>query len=124
MPAAPLPLVQSTPASITQPIEPRVERRSIPPYHVLFVRPLPRPPDATSVEDNRKDLLDLDTDKKSILRENSPYQEGVILEMDERPDKSYIQGIMELNDLIDTTKWIQKFLLKQADIDKILDSIK
>ena len=31
---------------------------------------------------------------------------------------------MELKDLIDTTKLIQKFLPKQTDIDKILDIIK
>ena len=36
----------------------------------------------------------------------------------------YIQEPQELKDLIDTTKLIQKFLLKQMDIDKILDIIK
>ena len=44
--------------------------------------------------------------------------------MYERPDKSYIQEPIELKDLIDTTKLIQKCLLKQADIDKILDIIR
>ena len=37
---------------------------------------------------------------------------------------SYMQEPQELKDLIDTTKLIQKFLLKQTDIDKILDIIK
>ena len=37
---------------------------------------------------------------------------------------SYVQEPQELKDLIDTTKLIQKFLLKQLDIDKILDIIK
>ena len=44
--------------------------------------------------------------------------------MCKRADKSYIQEPMEFKDLIDTTKLIQKFLPKQADIDKILDIIK
>ena len=124
VPAVPLPLVQPTPVSITQPIESRVEHRPIPPYHEPILRPPPRPPDAARVTDNRKDLLDLDTDRNIDFEENSPYQESIILETYEWPDKSYIQEPMELKDLIDTTKLIQKFLPKQADIDKILDIIK
>ena len=124
MPAAPLPLVQSTPSSITQPIEPRVEHRPIPPYYEPFLRPPPRLPDATGVKDNRKDLLELDTDRNIDFEENSPYQEGIIWETCERPDKSYIQEPMELKDLIDTTKLVQKFLPRQMDIDKILHNIK
>ena len=38
--------------------------------------------------------------------------------------KTYIQEPMELKDLIDTTKLIQRFLPKQTDTDKILDIIK
>ena len=124
VPAAPPPIIQPTPASITQPVEPRVEHRPIPPYHEPLLRPPPRPPDATGVKDNRKDLLDLDLDRNIDFEENLPYQEGIILEMYERPDKSYIQEPTELKDLIDTTKLIQKFLPKQTDIDKILDIIK
>ena len=37
---------------------------------------------------------------------------------------SYLQEPQELKDLIDTTKLIQKFLLKQMDIDKVLNIIK
>ena len=124
VPAAPLPIVQSTPASITQPVGPRVEHRPIPPYHQPFLRPPPRPPDATDVKDNRKDLLDLDTDRNIDFEENSPYQEGIISETYERPERSYVQEPTGIKDLIDTTKLIQKFLTKQVDIDKILDIIK
>ena len=46
------------------------------------------------------------------------------METYERPDRSYTPEPMELKDLIDTTKLIQKFLPKQTDIDKILDIIK
>ena len=49
------PLVQPTLASIAEPIEPRVDHRPIPLYHEPFVRPPPRPPDATALKDNRKD---------------------------------------------------------------------
>ena len=88
------------------------------------MRPPPRLPDATDVKDNRKDLLDLDINRNIDFEANSPLQEGIILEMYERPDKSYIQEPAELKDLIDTTKLIQKFLPKQADIDKLLDILK
>ena len=54
------------------------------------------------------------------IKENSPYQEDVILEMYQRPDKSYFQEPPELDGLINTGKLVQKFLLKQANIDKIL----
>ena len=118
------PLVQPTPASITQPIEPTIQHRPIPPYHEPFVQPPPRPPDVTAVKDNRKDLSDFDMDGKIEFEENSPHQEGIISEMYERPDKSYIQEPTVLKDLIETTKLIQKFLPRQADIDKILDVTK
>ena len=68
--------------------------------------------------------MDLDTDRNIDFEENSPYKEGIILEMYKRPDKLYIQVPTELKDLIDTTKLIQKFLPKQTDIDKILDIAK
>ena len=43
--------------------------------------------------------------------------------MYQRPDNSYFQEPSELNGLIHTDKLVQKFLLKQADIDKILEII-
>ena len=63
-------------------------------------------------------------DRKVEIEENSPLQEGIISEIYERPDTSYVQEPQELKDLIDTTKLIQKFLPRQTDIDKILDIIK
>ena len=47
----------------------------------------PRPSDITKVKDTRKDLLDLDMDRTIDSEENLPYQEGIISEMYERPDK-------------------------------------
>ena len=123
-PAAPLPLIQQVPASQTQPLEPKIDCETIPPYLEPFIRPPPRPPDTPYARDNRKDLSSEDTDRKIDFEENSPFQEGIILEMYERPDKSYIQEPTKLIDLIDTSNLIQKFLPKQVDIDKILDIIK
>ena len=64
MPTMTKALIQPTPASTTQPLEPRIDHRPIPLYHEPFVRPPPRPPDVTAVKDSRKDLLDLDMDRK------------------------------------------------------------
>ena len=112
------------PTCIVQPIGPKIQHRPSPPYHDLYSRPPPRPPDVTNSIDSQKDLLDNDLDRKIDIEENSPFQEGIISETYERPDTSYIQEPYELTDLIDTTKLIQKFLPKQMDIDKILDIIK
>ena len=54
------------------------------------------------------------------FEENSPFQEGVISEMYQRPDNSYFQEHQELHSLINAGKLIHKFLPKQTDIDKIL----
>ena len=54
------------------------------------------------------------------FKENFPFQEGVISETFQRPDKSLFQEPKELNNLINTGNLIQKFLPKQADIDTIL----
>ena len=112
------------PTHIIQQIGPKIQHRPSPPYHDPFPRLPPKPPDITDSLDNRRDLLDNDLDRKIEIEENSPFQEGIISEIYERPDTSYVQEPQELKDLIDTTKLIQKFLLRQADIDKILDIIK
>ena len=112
------------PTHIIQPIGPKIQHRPSPPYHDLYVRPPPRPPDATNLIDSQKHLLETDLNRKVYIVENSPFQEGIISETYERPDKSYIQEPYELKDLIDSTKLVWKFLPKQMDIDKILDIIK
>ena len=112
------------PTLIPQQIGPKIQHRPTPSYHDPFSRPPPKPPDISNPLDNRKDLLDNDSDRKVEIEENSPFQEGIISENYERPDNSYVQEPQELTDLIDTTKLIQKYLPKQMDIDKILDIIK
>ena len=58
------------------------------------------------------------------IEENSPFQENIISEINERPDKSYFQEPIKLKDLIDTRNIIQRFLPKQTNIDKILEIIR
>ena len=112
------------PAQIPQQIGPKIQHRPTPSYHDPFSRPPPKPPDILDPLDSRKGLLDNDSDRKLEIEENLPFQEGIISEIYERPDNSYVQETQELTDLIDTTKLIQKYLPKQTDIDKILDIIK
>ena len=57
------------------------------------------------------------------FEENSPYQEGIISKTYQRPGKLYIQELKELENLVNTGKVVQKFLPKQAGIDKILKII-
>ena len=123
----PIPLPQCQPVDptcIIPWIGPKIQHRPSPPYHNPYARPPPRPPDVTGPIDSWKDLLDNNIDRNVDIEENSPFQEGIISEIYERLDMSYIQEPQELKDLIDTTKLIQKFLPKQMDIDKILDIIK
>ena len=40
------------------------------------------------------------------------------------PDQSYLEQLQELSKLVNTSKVVWKYLLQQADIDKILDIIK
>ena len=49
------------------------------------------------------------------FEENSPFQEGIILETYERLDRTYIKE-SELVDLLDITMIIQKILPKETDI--------
>ena len=121
----PLPQHQPVdPTCIIQPIGPKIQHRPVPPYHDPYVRPSPRPPDVTNLINSQKDLLHTDLGRNADIEENSPFQEGIISETYERPDRSYVQEPYKLKDLIDTTKLVQKFLPKQMDIDKILDIIK
>ena len=68
-------------------------------------------------------LSDFDPEINTDFKENSHFQEGVISETYQRPDKSYFQEPQELDSLINTGKLVQKVLSKQADIDTILKII-
>ena len=91
-------------------------------YPDPVARPPPRPPE---LNDKRTDpRQDIDTNPNLDFEENSPCQEGIILEMYISLDQSYIERPQELLDLVDPSNLVQKYLPKQTDIDKILDVIK
>ena len=96
--------------------------REIPAYTYPIYRPPPKPAEIPLQEIPGK-LMDLDTDINTDFKENSAYQEGVISETYQKPSKSYFIEPPELYSLISTGKLMQKFLPKQAGIDKILKII-
>ena len=57
------------------------------------------------------------------FEENSPFQEGVMSQAFQRLDKSFFPNPKELGDLINKENLVQKYLPKQADIDRILEDI-
>ena len=74
----------------------------LPPYLVPQARPPPKPPD--------KPLKKQEVESSKVeIEENSPFQESIISEVYERPDKSYFQEPTELKDLIDTNNIVQRF---------------
>ena len=105
----------------TEPIMPKpiteIPRSEIiPPYLVPQSRPPPKPPDQL--------LKRQEVDSSKIeIEENLPFQENIISEVYEGPNKSYFQEPVELKDLIDTNNII-RFLPKQTDIEKILENIR
>ena len=58
---------------------------------------------------------DMKTEINLDIEENSPFQEGVILELIQRPDKSFFQNPRKLEDVISSDNLIHKFLPKQMD---------
>ena len=82
----------------------------------LLHEPLQKKQSITSPND-QKTKINLD------IEENSPFQEGIILELIQRPDKSFFQNPRKLEDVINTDNLVHKFLPKQVDIDKILHII-
>ena len=91
------------PTCIIQPIGPKSQCRPNPLCNDPYARSPPRPPDVTNSVDNQKDLLDSDINKNVDIEEKSPFQEGIISVTYERPDRSYVQELYELKDLIDAT---------------------
>ena len=90
----------------------------IPIYPNQITKPIPKLTEKVSQDDKQMDLeLDLEINKD--FEENSPYQEGIISEIYQRPDKSQIVDPPELIDLVNTERIVQKYLPKQTDIDRI-----
>ena len=73
------------PTHITQQIDPKIQHRPSPPNHDPYTRPPPKPPVIINPLDSWKDLLDNDLDRNVDIERNSPFQEGIISEIYERP---------------------------------------
>ena len=99
------------------------------PFHPdLTCRPPPKPvrsnmPRSQESSQSSPSVENINPDINLDFEENSPFQEDVISEAFQRQDKSFFQDPKELNNLINMGNLVQKFLLKQADIDKILKVI-
>ena len=91
--------------------------KKIPIYTDPVYRPPPKPV-KLPIPKVPRSLLDLDPEINTNF-ENSPFREGVISEMYQRPDKSYFKEPQTLDSLINTVRLVQMFLPKQADIDKM-----
>ena len=90
----------------------------------IVVPPSVRPPLKPPNIDKTTASPDLELDPNMDIEENSPHQEGFITETYVAPDKSYLEQPPELIKLVNTSKVVQKYLPRQADIDKILNIIK
>ena len=113
----PLSLVMRLETQRSKSVDDFPRKQLLPPYLLPQLRPPPKPPN------NAVKKQEVESSKIEI-EENSPFQENIISEIYERPDKSYFQEPVELKDLIDTNNVVQWFLPKQTDIDKILEIIK
>ena len=104
------------PKHINKPTETEIK---IPIYTDPLMKPPPRLQGVKAQED-RKINLDLDSEINKGLEENSPYQEGIISEIYQGPDRSQLLESPELADLVNINNIVQKYLPKQTDIDIIL----
>ena len=70
-------------------IRPKITEMQLPIYPGPLMKPPPRLPDI-KMQDDRKINLDLDLEISKDFEENSLYQEGIILEIYQRQDKSQL----------------------------------
>ena len=82
-----------------------------------MLKPIPKLPERV-IQNERQTDLELDLEINKDIEEYSPYQEGIISEIYQRPHKSQLVDPQELTDLVNTERIVQKYLQKQADIDK------
>ena len=94
--------------------------KSFPPDVPLLPRPVHEP---LQKKHNAAGPQDMKTEVNLDIEENSPFQEGIISELIQRPDKSFFQNPRKLEDIINPDNLIHKFLPKQVDIDKTLSII-
>ena len=88
------------------------------PFHL---DPLLRPSKQQTIKQNAQEI-NPNPNINFDFEENSPYQEGIMLETFQRPDKSFFQNPKELGDLINKENLVHNFLAKQTDVDKVLEA--
>ena len=93
----------------------RNKNRELPFYPDPIYRPPPRPPENLQPQ-NSKFKADTSPIIDIEFEENSPYQEGMISEAYQMPEKSLF--FHKLESLGNMSRLLQKFLLKQVDTDK------
>ena len=79
--------------------------KGIPSYPDPVYRPPPKPV-KMPIPEVLRSILDIDPELNMDFEDNSPYQEGVISELYQRPDKSYFQEPLELESLINTGRLV------------------
>ena len=88
-----------------------VPQKPIIPKHPIQNYPIPKLPERVIQNDKQTDL-ELDLEINRDIEENSPYQEGIISEVYQRPHNSQLVDPPELTDLVNTEKIIQNFFTK------------
>ena len=74
-------------------------------------------------DQSSQNVQDINPNINFDFEENSPFQEGIMMEMFQRLDKSFFQEPKELGDIINKENFVHKYLPKQTDIEKILEMI-
>ena len=77
--------------------------------------PTPKLPERVTQNDRQADL-ELDLEINRDFEDNSPYQEGIISEIYQRPHKSQLVDPPELTDLVNTEKIFQKDIYQNRQI--------
>ena len=77
-------------------------------YPEPIARPLPKPPEL--IDKSVETKQSINSAPNVDFEENSPHQEGIILETYINPDQSYFEKPQELIDLVNISKLVQKYL--------------
>ena len=94
------------------------------PFHLdLLLRPKCPIKQNLTPEQNSQNVLNTNPNINFDFKENSPFQEDIMSQTFQRPDKSFFQNPKELGEIIDKGNFIHKYLPKQMDIDKMLEVI-
>ena len=83
--------------------------------------PIVRPPikQNKTHDQSSQNVQNINSDINFDFEENSPFQEGIISKMFQRPNKSFFQEPKELGDLTNKGNLVHKYLPKQMDTHKI-----